>query len=170
MGRPASSSSSEDYLEAIHELLRDTGAARGKEIAARLGVRPASVAAALRQLAVRGLVRHEPYGAIALTPEGEALAEDVASRHRLLRDFFSGVLGLTEAEADPAACRLEHALTPELRERLAEFVRFLDACSGAGAAGWRERFDYFLRKGKLPESCASCLAGGGKKARHTASG
>jgi DtxR family Mn-dependent transcriptional regulator len=153
----------EDYLEAIYQDVREGRPVRGKEIAARLGVRPASVAAALRQLSAKGLVRHEPYGEIALTTEGEALARDVMERHQLLRGFIFGVLGLPEAAADPAACRLEHALTPELRERLAEFVRFLDACSDAGAAGWRERFNYFLKNGKLPKACAACQAGGGKK-------
>ena len=159
MARPASSSSMEDYLETIYQVIRAKETARSKEIAARLGVRAASVTGALRQLSAKGLVHYAPYGEISLTPEGEALAEDVIARHRLLHDFLFGVLGMPESAADPAACRLEHALTPELRERLAIFVRFLDACPGVGKDNWRERFKFFMKNGKLPKSCASCQSG-----------
>ena len=162
MARPVSSSSMEDYLETIYEVIREKQAVRSKEIAARLDVRAASVTAALRHLSARGLVCYKPYGVITLTPEGEALAQDVSSRHRLLHDFLFGVLGLPESAANPAACRLEHALTPELRERLAAFIHFLDACPTEGHADWRERFKYFLKTGKLPKACSACQAGSGK--------
>ena len=156
MARPVSSSSMEDYLETIYQVIREKQAVRSKEIAAHLGVRAASVTGALRQLSGKGLVHYAPYGEISLTAEGEALAADVIARHRLLHDFLFGVLGMPESAADPAACRLEHALTPELRERLAMFIRFLDACPSAGTDNWRERFKFFMKNGKLPKSCASC--------------
>ena len=162
MSRPTNSSSMEDYLETIHQVIQEKQAVRSKEIAERLGVRAASVTGALRQLSAKGLVLYAPYGQITLTPEGEALAADVSARHRLLHDFLFGVLGLPESAADPAACRLEHALTPELRERLAAFIHFLDACPSEGHADWRERFKYFLKTGKLPTACSACQAGGGK--------
>ncbi len=161
MARAASSSSMEDYLEAIYAVIQEKQAVRSKEIAGRLGVRAASVTGALRQLSAKGLVCYEPYGEITLTAGGEALARDVVERHRLLHDFFFGVLGLSEAEADPAACRVEHALTPELRERLAAFVRFLDACPGEGQGKWRANFRYFLKNGRLPRSCSRCPGGAG---------
>jgi DtxR family Mn-dependent transcriptional regulator len=151
------SASLEDYLEVIGDELKSKPAVRAKDVAARLAVRPASVTGALRQLTARGLVLHERYGYITLTERGRTAAASVAGRHGLLQDFFMRILGAPAAEAEVAACGLEHALPPRMQERLVQFVKFLDACPHGGN-GWRDHFQCFLQHGRLPDSCAACAA------------
>lgn len=130
MIRPATatglSASQEDYLEAIHCLERTYGAARSRDIAARLSVTRASVTGALRQLQQDGLVHYGPYSRVSLTGTGAAIAENVIRRHAVLRDFLFRVLGLSAGSADRFACAIEHAIDDEVRRRLESFMELTD--------------------------------------------
>ena len=64
------SSSLEDYLEAIFNLLKESNIARSKDIAESLGVSRASVTGALRVLKEKGLANYKPYDYITLTETG----------------------------------------------------------------------------------------------------
>lgn len=120
------SASLEDYLEAIIVAARKHGAARVKDIAKRVGVKSASVTGALRALAEKSLIHYAPYEAVTLTPAGEKLAQGVLKRHQTLKAFFIKALGAAEAEAESAACAMEHAMPRSLLERLSRFVETLD--------------------------------------------
>lgn len=126
------SESQEDYLEAILAVIQEKGAVRAKDIAARLGVTSPSVTGALRALSDSGLLNYAPYDVITLTAEGKRAAEDVSRRHRLLRDFLVAALGVSPGEADHVACRMEHALSPQVARRLATFMRFKEMCPSGG--------------------------------------
>jgi DtxR family Mn-dependent transcriptional regulator len=78
-------------------------------LAARLAVSPSTASEAVRRLAERGLVRHDPYASVELTPEGERLALAMVRRHRLLESFLVGRLGFGWDEAHDDAEVLEHA-------------------------------------------------------------
>ncbi len=54
------SASLEDYLESIYVVAAEKGAARPKDLAERLNVKPASVTGALRHLAGRKLINYTP--------------------------------------------------------------------------------------------------------------
>ena len=131
------SSSLEDYLEAIYRLTPGRTAARGRDIAERLSVRRSSVTLALRSLSARGLVNYSPYDRITLTVTGRKAARDISRRHEALRRFFVKVLEVEEQEADRAACKMEHALSPALRRRLTEYARFMKQCP-LGGPQWVE--------------------------------
>ena len=120
--KPSLSASLEDYIEAIFFLMRDQDVARVKDIAARLKVQMPSVTGALRSLAAKRLVHHDPYGSITLTPTGEAIARDLVRRHELLTSFLTDLLGLDHRTAERNACEMEHAIEPVVLDRLAEFV------------------------------------------------
>ena len=126
----ALSESLEDYLETILHLMEEQGVARSKDIAARMDVTTPSVTTAMHALAEKALVNYEPYGLVTLTAQGKQAAADVARRHKVLLDFFVGVLGADEHEAEEAACRMEHALPEGLRERFACFAE--GQVAGAG--------------------------------------
>jgi len=115
--------SGEDYLEAVLVLGRAMRVVRVKDVADRLRVSRPSVVLALAGLKAKGLVRHERYGGIELTPGGRRVAQETDRRHRLVKAFLVRVLGVTEATADKDACRIEHSLSPETVSRLVEFVR-----------------------------------------------
>jgi len=134
MARPKKlSASMEDYLEAIYMLARENHVARSKDIAERLDVNRSSVTGMVRTLAERGLVEHERYGYITLTAAGERAAREVAGRHDVLRDFFVKVLCIDPEEADQAACRMEHAVSKRVIERLTAFAAYVERCPQASA-------------------------------------
>lgn len=118
----------EDYLETISSLSSRTGAARPTDIANALKVKKPSVTSALNALAERGLVEYQPYRPVVLTKDGQAVADNVRRKHKLLSDFFTGVLGVNASEADLAACKMEHALEDGIMKKLVKFLK-------GGAAG-----------------------------------
>lgn len=114
--------SQEDYLEAIYHVVQDRRVARSRDLVRRLGVNSSSVTQALHGLSERGMIHHEPYGVVTLTPRGEALARDVIRRHEALRTFFVQILGVDPEMAEDAACRMEHAMPREIVDRLVDFT------------------------------------------------
>ena len=115
------SSSLEDYLEAIAEIIETKGHAHTKDIADRLRVKMPSVTSALKLLAARGCLDYEPNMPVLLTPLGRRLAENVLKKHRILRRFFQHILLLPPGAANRLACRIEH----EMDERAVQAVRTL---------------------------------------------
>lgn len=152
------SASLEDYLEAIYQIAREKSAARAKDISKRLGVNQSSVTGALHSLAERKLVNYTPYDFVTLTPEGETIAARIARRHVLLRDFFAQVLGVETAEAEESACRMEHALSETIFDRLAQFVDFIRVCPRLDIQ-WIRETGYFCERPESVESCRHCITG-----------
>ena len=97
----------EDYVELIAELIETQGEARPVEIAERLGVKPPTVTKNISRLKAAGLVRREPYRAIFLTDDGQALAETCKRRHRIVVAFLRE-LGIDEVTAERDAEGIEH--------------------------------------------------------------
>ena len=153
------SESLEDYLETIFLLIREKAVARSRDIAERLRVSRPSVTGALQALAERSLVNYEPYGHVTLTPAGEAAAKRVVRRHEVLKDFMVKVLSIGEAEADATACRMEHAVSKTVVDRLVEFAEFVETCPRAGAK-WVHGFGYRCAEAAAdPEKrqCERCI-------------
>ena len=115
-------SSMENYLETIKNLETDKGVVRVKNVAQELKVKMSSVSGALETLAKDRLISHEKYGYIQLTDQGKRLAEAICSRHRTLFKFLTEVLGVDPKTADEDACKMEHAVSPMVLEKLVELV------------------------------------------------
>lgn len=127
------SSSQEDYLEAIAQILKSNEHAHTKDIAARLQVSYPSVTGALKGLATRGLIRYEKHMPVTLTMRGARLANQICHRHEVMREFFSGILKLDEKNADQSACKVEHILDDTFLNRfevLANAILSRDDCAG----------------------------------------
>ena len=122
------SASLEDYIEAISDIVAEKQVARARDIAMRLRVKHASVTAAMRALASKGLINYAPYEVITLTAKGRRISKDVAERHRTLQDFFAKVLSVDSSLADKAACAMEHTLPGDILRPLTEFVDFVERC------------------------------------------
>ena len=121
---PHLSESMEDYLEAIAELIAVEGHAHTKEIAEKLNVKMPSVTGALRQLEQMGYIVYNTHYPVELTRTGKEVAERIVYRHTVLKQFFSGILGLPLQKADDTACRLEHAVDDDTISR---FILFSEA-------------------------------------------
>jgi DtxR family Mn-dependent transcriptional regulator len=117
------SSSVGDYLKAVWELAADSGgAASTKDVAARLSVSPASVSNMFARLQEMGLVSYERYRGATLTEKGRGEALRLVRRHRLIETFLLEHLGYDWQEVHEEAERLEHAVSDEFTERLAELL------------------------------------------------
>jgi DtxR family Mn-dependent transcriptional regulator len=112
----------EEYIEVISSLEREGGEARPGRIAAIMGVKPPSITEMLRKLEEKGLVIYRSYGGVHLTPEGHAIARNLARRHRILAEFLISI-GVTRNRAEKDACQIEHYISEESLERIEEFVR-----------------------------------------------
>jgi len=156
MHTKALSDSLADYLEAIHHLVRAKGAARGKDISQRLKVNRSSVTGALRTLAEKKLVNYAPYDLVTLTPEGGRVAERIIHRHEVLKDFIHRVLGLEERIAEQDACRMEHAASEPVLDRLAQFIDFVRVCPRIDIH-WIEDTGYFCHRPDTLEDCKRCI-------------
>ena len=121
------SSSLEDYLETIYNLISSKQVARSKDIADALNVSRASVTQALRTLSVKELIHYKPYGYVTMTDRGEQMAAKIARRHSILESFFVDILGVDPAQGGDAACRAEHALGATITNRLSQYVEFVGA-------------------------------------------
>lgn len=110
----------EEYLEAIHRLSAKRNALSTTGLAERLKVTPASVTGMLKRLAEMGLISYRRYGRIKLTPEGKRRSRAIIRRHRLAERLLSDVLGVPLDQVHDEACRLEHALSPDVENRIAE--------------------------------------------------
>ena len=108
----------EEYLEAIYRLENKTGYARTMELSRELGVVPGSITNTVENLERKQLVIHEPYKGVKLTPSGRKIASSILRRHRLAERLLTDFLQIDWSEVHDPACRLEHALTPEILKPL----------------------------------------------------
>jgi Mn-dependent DtxR family transcriptional regulator len=111
------SPANEDYLEAILLLSDDQDSVRSVEIAEHLKVSKASVSKAIGVLKQAGLVDHDHYGLIQMTSAGKTLAREIMQRHNMLKRFLTEVLNIDEDTAEQDACRMEHAISSETKEK-----------------------------------------------------
>ncbi len=115
---PALTARIEDYLEELF-LLEGTG--RGvtvTDLAERLKITKGTVTATVQKLVELGMVNHERYGALHLTPEGRRKGMSVFRRHEGFRAFFHEMLGLDRERSSEMACSMEHYVDSVTEERL----------------------------------------------------
>lgn len=114
----------EDYLKAIYEISLENRqkTVSTSAIAERLDVRPASVTGMIKKLNnfQPKLIIYQPYQGVVLTPEGESIALEVLRHHRLLLCFLSQTLGYDWHELHSEADRLEHFISENFEQRIAE--------------------------------------------------
>jgi len=125
------SANMEDYLEAVRTLSQTGEPVTVTRLSDALNVSKPSVTAAMTKLTAEGLVEHERYGVVSLTPRGTAVAADVCRRHETLRVFLNEILGVPLETAEADACKLEHHLSHDASLRLTRFIAWvLDDADG----------------------------------------
>ncbi len=90
-------------------------------LAERLGVSRASVSEMVKRMESEGLVSNDN-ATLALTAEGEKLAQRVVRRHRLAERFLTDMLGLDWGRAHHEACKWEHILSDDVEDALARVL------------------------------------------------
>ncbi|MCH1882659.1 metal-dependent transcriptional regulator [Agrococcus sp. ARC_14] len=114
------STAAEDYVKAIyHHTEWQADPVTPSQLAARLGLANSTVTEMVKKLAAAGLVHHRPYGAIALTTQGAALAVRQVRRHRVVETWLVERHGYDWDEVHDEAEILEHALSDRLLDSIA---------------------------------------------------
>ena len=109
----------ENYLQAIYKLVEQEDRVVPTKLAEAMNVSVATAVATLKRLTTQGMVISGGNGKeIKLTPKGKELAESVVRRHRLAERMVVEMIGLEWHKAHREAHRLEHAISPEVEERL----------------------------------------------------
>jgi DtxR family transcriptional regulator, Mn-dependent transcriptional regulator len=112
------SRSDRETLKAIYRLSKGGEFAHTGALAGSLGVTPGTATAAVKRLAERRLLQHEPYRGVELTRAGRRAAVAAVRRHRIVERFLSDMLGYAWNEADRLAGTIEHDLPQEVEDRL----------------------------------------------------
>lgn len=135
----------EDYLEAILIASLTSKVVRVKNLTESMNVKNPSVLGALKSLSKKGLVEHEKYGYVELTPRGKSLAKKLYAKHVTLTSFFHKVLGVDEKTSEEDACHVEHHVHNETMERIIKFMKFIETRS-KGKPQWLADFHYYANR------------------------
>ena len=115
--------SGEMYLETIYHL-SDKGRLPVKsiDVSRKLGISRPSVNHAVNVLKSLGYIEQENYGDIIFTPAGLEYAGQVVYKHNVITEFLIRSLGLDADTAETDACRIEHIISDETLQKMAEYI------------------------------------------------
>jgi DtxR family transcriptional regulator, Mn-dependent transcriptional regulator len=116
----------ENYLKALLQLTLEEGKeeAGTNELAAYLGIKPATATAMLKKLREKELIDYEKYGKISLSPAGRKSALEVLRKHRLWETFLYEKMEFTWDEVHEVAEQLEHIRSTKLVNKLDKFLGY----------------------------------------------
>jgi len=109
--------SAENYLEAILILQGKKGMVRSIDVVNHLGFSKPSISIAMKRLRENGYIQMDEAGVITLLPAGEAIAQRIYERHRILTECFTA-LGVDPEVAASDACKVEHDLSEETFQKI----------------------------------------------------
>lgn len=109
--------SGEDYLETILRLREEKGQVRSIDVAGALSVSKPSVSVAMKKLRDSGHIEMDDSGLLTLTAEGEAVAQRIYERHRVIAKMLMG-LGVEPETAAREACKIEHDISDDTFEKM----------------------------------------------------
>ena len=118
----------EDYLKEIYKMGGENQVISNKQIAQRLGIKPASVTEMINKLKTEDYVSYEPYKGIKLTEKGVKKASFLLRSHRLWEVFLKDYLKYEESKIHDAAEELEHVTPQDLLEKLDEYLNYPEHC------------------------------------------
>ncbi len=112
----------EDYAELIADLIANLGEARITDIARHMGVTHPTATKTIARLKREGIATARAYRGVFLTAAGQAMAERVRARHRVVVAVLLA-LGVPPEAAEADAEGIEHYVSDST---LAAFERFLE--------------------------------------------
>lgn len=110
----------QDYVKTIYALQNRQRPVSNSALKAQLNISAPAVSEMIQTLVKLNLVHYEPYQGVELTATGERVALEVIRHHRLLELYLYEALGVPWDEVHAEAEQLEHALSANLAERIAE--------------------------------------------------
>ncbi len=120
MSEKTISSAMEDYLKAIFELgEKDVST---QDLANHLSVSAASVTGMIKKLSDLKLIDYERYYGVNLTKTGRLIALETIRHHRLIETYLMQTLGYKWHEVHDEAEKLEHHISEDFEDRIAEML------------------------------------------------
>jgi DtxR family transcriptional regulator, Mn-dependent transcriptional regulator len=118
----------EDYLMTMYALERDHGEIVAARLAEMLNVAPATVAMTFKRMARDHWITGKGHSGVHLTEAGYAAASSVIRRHMLVEWLLVKMLKIPVDQTHEEAHNLEHAISPQLEERLREILGDPQVC------------------------------------------
>jgi len=118
----------EDYVEAIAQLIEESGTARIADLASCMGVSHVTVTRIINRPTKEGLVTKEPRKPVYLTSAGKQMAEESHKRHEIILAFLLAI-GVEESQAQIDAEGIEHHTSQQTLGALTELTRSLKSQS-----------------------------------------
>lgn len=161
----------EDYLRAIYVLGEEIEPVIAARVAEEMGVSPSTMFSTLRRLEREGYVKVRQRKEIHLTPKGKKVAEAILRRHFLTERFLTDILGLDWVKAHQEAHRMEHAISAEVEEKLADLLKHPATCphgnpipgAGSGPRPSRRRGIPLSRVSAGADVVLECVTEGGER-------
>ena len=150
------SESLEKYLLAIYEIVKDSKAARVRDVARYLKIGGPATSDAVKTLALRGYIHYIPYGVITITEKGRKRAEEKISRHKTIRNFLEKVLLIEEKQIDKCAKSIEYSMPEDVLEKFIRFLNFMETCS-CKEPKWVKSYKHYAQEGRLTDKCQECI-------------
>lgn len=112
-----------DYLAAIYQAsqaLPDEagGFVASSDLADHMLTTQSTANRMIERLRDIGLIEHQRYVGVRLTPDGLAAAAPILRRQAIIACFLQRVMGLPWAEIDPEAQRIRHSISERVLERM----------------------------------------------------
>lgn len=161
------SSRLEDYLETLFHLETVGEKQTVTALADRLKLTKGTIATVIKKMTEQGLVRHEFYGAIQLTPDGRRIGWRVYMKHERLTSFFHDFLGLDAERGEEIACLIEHHLDGRAAERFFGLVDFLQDAQANQKVWTQELFRSLDAAVRLPAPLTVAAPATGRVCRLT---
>jgi DtxR family Mn-dependent transcriptional regulator len=122
------SPATEEYLQAVYTLADEGGQVIGARLAEFLRISPAAVSEMVHRLERDGLLKLDERKEVRLTPRGLTAASSIIRRHRLAERMLVDLLGYDWWKTHEEAERIEHAMSPEMEERLVRVLGDPQTC------------------------------------------
>ena len=122
--KTSSTTSEEDYLKVIAELVELKGYATTLDISRFMNVSPPSVTKMLQKLDEKKYLEYEKYHGINLTHIGRQVADTIRRKHSILLEFFE-ILNVGKGIENQDTEGLEHHLNDKTIRQLRKFITFL---------------------------------------------
>lgn len=118
----------EDYLMTMHVMERDHGEIVAARLAEMMNVAPATVTMTLKRMERDHWISGKSRKEIHLTDTGREAAHSVIRRHMLTEWLLVKVFKMPLAETHDEAHNIEHAISPQLEERMREILEDPKLC------------------------------------------
>jgi DtxR family transcriptional regulator, iron-dependent repressor len=124
----AISAAAQEYLLALRVMGSDGRVATAAQLGRHVGVTTQAASEMCRRLAADGLVSQAAGRGLVLTDAGRTAADAIFRRHALLEWLLTSIVGLSWAESDVEAMRLQGALSPRVEVRLDDLLGHPETC------------------------------------------